>query len=245
MNFETLETMIEVDEDHPWYKARMVLINEIISNDLLKNSSILDFGCGSGAVLEMLKNKGYANIQGMDVSKACVNLVKSRGIKAGLIRTDMLNLGKDKYDFILLLDVLEHIEKDSELLKNLATSLRDNGKILITVPAHQFLWRPHDDANHHFRRYSKIKLVKLIYESNFKIISVRWWNSTLFVGFMLVSLYHRVRIVLNRSAPNLADDFKIPSAFISKILLKILSFESRSKAMGKFLGVTLVAYIKK
>ena len=62
---------------------------------------------------------------------------------------------------------------------------------------------------------------------------------------MLVSFYHRLRKVIIRNALNLADDFKIPSAFISKILFKILSFESRSKVMGKFLGVTLVAYIKK
>ena len=244
MNFETLETMIEVDEHHPWYKARMVLINEVIDNDLSKNSNILDFGCGSGAVLEMLKNKGYTNIYGMDVSNACVNLVKSRGINAGLISSDLLNLGKNKYDLILLLDVLEHVERDLELLKNLRTSLRHNGKILITVPAHQFLWRPHDDANHHFRRYSRIKLVNLISQSNFKIISFRWWNSTLFFGFMLMSLYHKLRKAIFRNDIQSANDFKIPSTLISKILFKILSFESRSKVMGKFLGVTLVAYIK-
>lgn len=220
MNLETLETMIEVDEHHPWYKARMVLINEVIDNDLPKNSSILDFGCGSGAVLEMLKNKGYTNIHGMDVSNACVNLVKSRGIKASLITADLLNLGKNKYDLILLLDVLEHVERDLELLKNLRTSLRHNGKILITVPAHQFLWRPHDDANHHFRRYSRIKLVNLISQSNFKIISFRWWNSTLFFGFMLISLYHKLRKAIFRNDLQSANDFKIPSILISKILLR-------------------------
>jgi len=40
------------------------------------------------------------------------------------------------------------------------------------------------------------------------------------------------------------DNFDLPSNFISKIIFKILSFESKSDLMGKCIGVSLIAFIK-
>ena len=66
------------------------------------------------------------------------------------------------YDLIAVLDVVEHIEDDVAALKAMAGCLKPGGKILITVPAHQWMWSAHDVVNHHHRRYSKATLAAAI-----------------------------------------------------------------------------------
>ena len=59
------------------------------------------------------------------------------------------------YDLIALLDVLEHVDGDRESLESIAAKLAPGGRILVTVPAYQWMWSAHDVAHHHKRRYSK------------------------------------------------------------------------------------------
>jgi len=60
-----------------------------------------------------------------------------------------------KFDTIVYIDVLEHIEKDREELKNAASLLRPGGRIVVLAPAHQWLFTPFDAAIGHFRRYNR------------------------------------------------------------------------------------------
>ena len=79
-----------------------------------------------------------------------------------------------KFDTIIYIDVLEHIEKDREELENAASSsLRPGGRIIVLSPAHQKLFTPFDAAIGHFRRYNRpmlrsispptLRLERLIY----------------------------------------------------------------------------------
>jgi phospholipid N-methyltransferase len=80
---------------------------------------------------------------------------------------------EEKFDSIIYIDVLEHIENDKNELEIAAKHLKRNGFIIVLSPAHQFLYTPFDKAIGHFRRYNKkelreltpndLKLVKLIY----------------------------------------------------------------------------------
>lgn len=62
------------------------------------------------------------------------------------------------FDTIIYIDVLEHIEHDSEELKQAAARLRPGARIVVLSPAHQFLFSPFDAAIGHFRRYTKSSL---------------------------------------------------------------------------------------
>jgi SAM-dependent methyltransferase len=59
----------------------------------------------------------------------------------------------EKFDAILYIDVLEHIEHDREELERAARHLSPNGTIIVLSPAHQFFFSPFDQALGHFRRY--------------------------------------------------------------------------------------------
>ena len=59
------------------------------------------------------------------------------------------------YHLIALLDVLEHVDRRPESLASIAAKLAPGGRILVTVPAYQWMWSAHDVAHHHKLRYSK------------------------------------------------------------------------------------------
>jgi len=60
-----------------------------------------------------------------------------------------------KFDTILYIDVLEHIDRDRQELQNAVSKLRPEGRIIVLSPTHQWLFTPFDAAIGHFRRYDR------------------------------------------------------------------------------------------
>jgi len=61
---------------------------------------------------------------------------------------------RDQVDCLLLLDVLEHIERPEDFLRDVRASYRNARALIVTVPARQELWSNYDDRFGHFRRYT-------------------------------------------------------------------------------------------
>jgi SAM-dependent methyltransferase len=66
----------------------------------------------------------------------------------------------EKFNAIVYIDVIEHIENDREELKNAEQLLAPGGHLLVLVPAHQFVYSPFDKSIGHFRRYDKKQLAE-------------------------------------------------------------------------------------
>lgn len=66
---------------------------------------------------------------------------------------------KPRYDTILYVDVLEHIQDDSEELQRSAKMVREGGAIIVLAPAYDWLFSPFDKAVGHFRRYDATSVV--------------------------------------------------------------------------------------
>lgn len=79
-----------------------------------------------------------------------------------------------------MLDVVEHIEDDVAALAAMRDCLAPGGKILITVPAHQWMWSAHDVVNHHKRRYSKAALKAALDKAGLSPTHFGYFNSLLF-----------------------------------------------------------------
>ncbi len=86
------------------------------------------------------------------------------------------------FDRIFLLDVLEHVEQESTLLQQLKTFLKQDGQLVITVPAFQFLFSDHDIFLRHFRRYRKPELQKVLTENGFTVERIHYFYFSLFLG---------------------------------------------------------------
>ncbi|MFW5983500.1 MAG: class I SAM-dependent methyltransferase [bacterium] len=119
---------------------------------LQKGHSVLEIGCGIGTVTSLLakylSNSGH--VLAVDLSKKSIKIARQRINKKNVkfIDGDILDMDiKDKYDVILLPDVIEHIPLDKHplLFKKLSNLLKDNGMITIHIPdPHYLAWFQHN-----------------------------------------------------------------------------------------------------
>lgn len=82
----------------------------------------------------------------------------------------------NRYDTLICLNVLEHIENDMETLQRFYNTLSNNGVLLLYVPASQWAYGTLDRNMGHFRRYNKIILKERVRQVGFEIVRCRYVN---------------------------------------------------------------------
>jgi SAM-dependent methyltransferase len=97
------------------------------------------------------------------------------------------------YHLVGAFDVIEHIDDDRAALASIAAKIRPGGKLVMTVPAHQWMWSAHDVVNHHKRRYSRRALRSLVEESPLRLERVGYFNSLLFPVAIAERMASKVR----------------------------------------------------
>ena len=115
----------------------MTYILEQINNRKIKNLKILDVGCGGGIICEPLARLG-ANVTGIDFAPNNIKAAKIHAKKNNLkinyfykdIERSQLN---EKFDIIVMFEVLEHLDDWKKTIKNIRKNLNKNGKIIIST----------------------------------------------------------------------------------------------------------------
>lgn len=102
-------------------------------------TAILDLGCGSGAFLRYLDQKGFENAVGAEISREQVDSCIAAGLKNVLLVDDtreFLQGRQQTYEFIMMRDVLEHVEKPEivGLLERVRDALKAGGLLVLKVP---------------------------------------------------------------------------------------------------------------
>jgi SAM-dependent methyltransferase len=176
------DRMAEHDSTHWWYTARRDILHDYIARyaGMPDNARILEIGCGTGHNLPMLAS--FGTVEAIEIDPAARGIASLRlGREVSAAPLPILpGVERGAYDLIAVLDVVEHIEDDIAALQAMATCLKPGGKILITVPAHQWLWSAHDVVNHHHRRYSKATLTAAIRKAGLEPRKLGYFNSLLF-----------------------------------------------------------------
>ncbi|WP_260596704.1 class I SAM-dependent methyltransferase [Sphingomonas endolithica] len=176
------DRMAAHDSTHWWYRARRDILADYLTREggLPPQARILEIGCGTGHNLPMLAS--FGSVDAIEIDPAARDIASLRlGREVGDAPLPILpGVERGSYDLIAVLDVVEHIEDDIGALDAMATCLKPGGKILITVPAHQWLWSAHDVVNHHHRRYSKKSLAAAIRKAGLEPKKLGYFNSLLF-----------------------------------------------------------------
>lgn len=176
---------------HPWELSRAVIVSSLLEQHLSKDKTVLDIGCGDLFFDEFLLSK-YDRLTlhcvdtGYSQTEICSLNSKDKKLT---IYNNLEDFQKKniKVDILLLMDVIEHIEKDDEYLQMLISSgiITAETIVLITVPAFACLYTSHDDFLNHYRRYNLTNLKELLNVVDLKLINCGYFYfSLLFPRFL-------------------------------------------------------------
>jgi len=183
-----------------WFVSRRDAILKLLKNER-KDLKILDIGCAGGPLIGDLKEKGFNNVYGIDFSADAVQLCKSRGFEnVFLMDAHYPEFPENYFDIIISSDSLEHLEKDNVAVSNWYKILKPGGKILIFVPAFMTLWSAYDEANMHYRRYTKFSLSNVLKEVGFVIDKAYYWNCLMFIPVLVYRTLQRIKYRVARSS---------------------------------------------
>lgn len=159
---------------HWWWRARadwvLGWVERIAAGR--RDLSLLDAGCGDGLFFDDLAR--FGTVHGLEPDHRLLTDGPHRGaIRVGPL--DATFRPRRAYDIVLLLDVLEHCEREAEALGTVLRALRPGGRALLTVPALPRLWSRHDEVNGHFRRYTPATLRRALVDSGLEVEEIRWF----------------------------------------------------------------------
>ena len=188
------EIPLEENFDWWWYKAKANLLKSVIRS-LNKNKQdlkILEIGPGLGNNLKILNN--FGNVDILETEKKFIDYINSNYFDYILNIYTSIDQLHQKYDLIIMADVLEHIEEPKKFLDKLIVYLQFDGAIIVGVPAYNFLWSNHDVILKHFRRYNWNMLQK--HASSYNIVRKIGFN------FLLLPVRVLQILIMNPSSTN-------------------------------------------
>ncbi|MEA2220155.1 MAG: hypothetical protein QOJ35_2781 [Solirubrobacteraceae bacterium] len=190
MTSDELHAMITTDDRHWWYRGRRRVLRATLDGlELPSPCRILDAGCGSGRTLDELAD--YGDVSGVDLSPAAVDATRARGHEACAGSVGDLPFADAAFDLVTCLDVVEHTPDDRRTLGELRRVTRPGGTLLLTVPAHPTLWSAHDEANLHYRRYTRGSLIDAAVETDWDVAETTYFNAALLAPAAVVRLARR------------------------------------------------------
>lgn len=183
MSPEAYLEMAETEAEHWWFKGRRDVLLAVLERLALpEQARVLEVGSGTGGNLALLEQFGHVSGLEMDETARRLTDRKTGGrfdIRAGRCPDDVPFNGQ-QFDLICFFDCLEHIPDDVRSLTQMRKLLAPGGAMVVTVPAYQWLWSPHDVFLHHCRRYSRRALADCARAAGCKTQHVTYFNTLLF-----------------------------------------------------------------
>jgi SAM-dependent methyltransferase len=186
MGRNSYDVEAKVESFHWWFAVRKRILKTILSSAKFPPESLaLDIGCGTGSNLRTIESGGF-NVIGLDRSLYALYLTQQK-FKYPLINGDLnrLPLKIQSVGLIIAFDILEHLENDSNGIKEFYNALQRKGVLILTVPAFKFLWGIQDIVTGHKRRYTRKEILMKLRQGGFEVLRTSYFNFFLFFPIFL------------------------------------------------------------
>ena len=222
---------------HFWIQARFSALKRHLKNINLKGSSLFEVGCGNGLIMNQFEGEYGGKVDGCDLNLFA--LKQARGHQGKLYCLNIFEhpqFLQKKYDGVLLMDVIEHIDNDSAFLRAAIQYVNDDGIVVINVPAINQFFSRYDVAAGHKRRYNKEMMHKLLAENNIVPLAISYW------GFSLVPivLLRKWLLKIMGSKNTIRNGFKPPNELMNRLFKVMLSAEM-GVLKSPWVGTSLIA----
>jgi SAM-dependent methyltransferase len=236
-------TMAEREKNYWWHLGRLRIIERYISRAVgtKMNPKLLNVGCGTGGTIDMLEK--YGTVDNVDISDEAIKYMKGRGYsRIKKVSGIALPYSNDTFEIVGAFDVLEHIEDQVEALAEWKRVLKPGGKIIITVPAYQWLWTAHDVSLHHKRRYTTKRLRHAAEEAGLEPDRLSYaivFSFLLIVGFRFLNKFAGTKTDNETSYVNLP-------CWVNSLFSKLLYFEAQGHTVVRYpFGTSVVGVFSK
>jgi len=236
------ELIAEVEARHFWFAARRRVIVTALRRVMgeLRCRTVLDVGCGTGFVLAALEEAGMVGC-GLDASLAGLRKARRR-VRCPLVCATPGDVPfQGQFDAVTVCDVIEHVPDDVSLLREAARAVRDDGVVLVTVPAGPSLWTTVDAVSGHKRRYTRSSLLDTLRAAGLRPDHVAYFNRALYpVQLMQRLAASRPRAHMDRMGL-LRRALAVPAAPLNALLHVISWVDAELERVPLPFGTSLIA----
>jgi SAM-dependent methyltransferase len=239
------ELMYLVEDRHWWYRGMETITRSLLKNRIHPNRriDILDAGCGTGAAMTTYLAE-YGDVTGVDFHPRALDFCLKRNARR-LARASVLDLpfAPASFDLVASFDVLYERGVSSELtaLREFARVLTNAGRVLLRLPAYDWLRGAHDRRVHTSRRYTKRSVKSLLEGSGFIVEHLSYANMFLFPLAAIKRLGERIF-----PPRETASDLSLEAGILNPVFRFILASEAPLVSrIGLPFGLSVVAVGRK
>ncbi len=239
MDLKEEEILGDKIHDHWYYVSKGKAMRAFL--DDFKADEVLDVGAGSGIFSRQLLDHnicqsavcvdpGYAEETQEDHNGKSIKFVKS--------------IDKTTQKLALMMDVLEHVPDDVALLKEYADTMPVGGKVLITVPAFQFMWSGHDVFLEHYRRYTIDMMENTIKGAGLTPVKSRYFFGSLFPAVAAIRLTKKA--LVEKGALDAKSELKLYPDWLNNALIGVHNIERNTLfKFNKLCGLSVFCLCEK
>jgi SAM-dependent methyltransferase len=226
--------------DHFWIKRRFKVFRRLIQGLRIEGFTVGEIGCGHGLVQKQLADAYGLKVDGFDLNEV--------GLRSSVATTqprycynilDRLPRFAESYDFLVLFDVLEHIEEEETFLEAVLFHLKPGGYLAINVPALMSLYSRYDEVVGHQRRYTTRTLDAVCSHVGLQKAAGTYWGMPFIPLLIVRKLWLKLQPAEERVTRR---GYKPPGELGNKALMALGALERIPQRM---LGTSLLAVYRK
>ena len=177
MDLKEFEILGSTIDSHWYYVAKGRAMRSFLADTRV--TEVLDVGAGSGVFSRQLLSAGICQSAVCVDPAYAIEFMETRNSdEITFVRQEPAPSQK----LVLMMDVLEHVDADVELLRQYTKHFDNDGQVLISVPAFQYLWSGHDVFLGHRRRYTHKSLLETVDKAGLRVVRYRYFFGLLFPG---------------------------------------------------------------